>query len=168
MSFIFSTLFADVHLVTSFDDIDVDPHIASGNDLLPQSQHQAISWTNADVSSVRLFGNHLRVCYKMAHCEIWDWCILRFVQRVYASPQLVVFSVSCWAPFSDCSRSSPFYLHGLTLIPAWISNHMPDNVWNEIAYPFPIFNGATGEVWEWICNFIPHFIIDVITYPCGN
>ena len=27
----------------------------------------------------------------------------------------------------------------------------------------PNFNGAT--VWEWISNYIPHFIIDVITYP---
>ena len=27
------------------------------------------------------------------------------------------------------------------------------------------FNCATVEVWEWISNFIPHFIIDIITYP---
>ena len=27
-------------------------------------------------------------------------------------------------------------------------------------------NCATVEVWEWICNFISHFIRDVITYPC--
>ena len=40
----------------------------------------------------------------------------------------------------------PFYLHGLTLIPAWISNHMPSEVWDEISYPFLNFNGATVEV----------------------
>ena len=40
----------------------------------------------------------------------------------------------------------PFYLHGLTLIPAWISNHMPVKVWDEITYPFLNFNGATVEV----------------------
>ena len=28
------------------------------------------------------------------------------------------------------------YYHGLTLIPAWISNHMPGKVWDKIAYPF--------------------------------
>ena len=51
-------------------------------------------------------------------------------------------------------------------------------MWDVITYPFPNFNGATVEVWEWISNFIhtvevwewisnyiPHFIIDVITYP---
>ena len=27
------------------------------------------------------------------------------------------------------------------------------NVWDEIAYPFPNFNGSTVEVWEMISNF---------------
>ena len=58
-----------------------------------------------------------------------------------------------------------FYQHGLTLISAWISNHMPNKVWVEITYLFPNFNGATVEVWEWISNFIPHFTMDVVTYP---
>ena len=58
-----------------------------------------------------------------------------------------------------------FYWHGLTLIPAWISNHKHIKAWDEITYPFPNFNGCTVEVWEWICNFTPHYIMDVITYP---
>ena len=40
----------------------------------------------------------------------------------------------------------PFYYYGLTLIPAWISNHRPSEVWDEITYPFLNFNGATVEV----------------------
>ena len=32
-------------------------------------------------------------------------------------------------------------------------------------YPFPNFNGYTVAVWEWINNFIPHFIMAVITCP---
>ena len=36
----------------------------------------------------------------------------------------------------------------------------------SITYPFANFNGRAIEVWEWISNFISHFIIDVITYPC--
>ena len=36
--------------------------------------------------------------------------------------------------------------HGLTLIPAWISNHMPGNVWDKTTYPFLNFNCATVEV----------------------
>ena len=34
----------------------------------------------------------------------------------------------------------------LTLIPAWMNNHMPSKMWDEIIYPFPNFNGHTVEV----------------------
>ena len=36
-------------------------------------------------------------------------------------------------------------------------------MWDEIASPFPNFNGATVEVWEWISTFISHFSGHVIT-----
>ena len=42
--------------------------------------------------------------------------------------------------------SGSFSWHGLTLIPAWISNHMPSKAWYEITYPFLNFNGCTVEV----------------------
>ena len=45
-------------------------------------------------------------------------------------------------------------LNGLTLISAWISNHMPWELWDNITHSFPNFNGCTVEVWEWIRNFI--------------
>ena len=41
-------------------------------------------------------------------------------------------------------------------------------MWHEITYPFPNFNGATVEVWEWINIFILHFTEHVFTYPCWN
>ena len=41
---------------------------------------------------------------------------------------------------------------------------MPSQMWDGISYLFPNFNGATVSVWEWIGNFIPHFMIDLITY----
>ena len=43
---------------------------------------------------------------------------------------------------------SPCCWHGLTLIPAWMSNYLYYNVWGEIVYPIPNFNGATIEVWK--------------------
>ena len=58
----------------------------------------------------------------------------------------------------------PFYLHAPALISLWISNHLSSKMWDWITYPFPNFN--TIEVWEWVSNFIPHFIMDVITNPC--
>ena len=44
------------------------------------------------------------------------------------------------------NTGSPFYLHGLTLIPTWKSNLMHSNAWDGITYPFQNFNGATVEV----------------------
>ena len=32
----------------------------------------------------------------------------------------------------------------------------------------PKLNGCAVEALQWISNFIPHFIIDVITYPCWD
>ena len=40
-----------------------------------------------------------------------------------------------------------FYYQGLTWISAWINNHVPKNMWCEIIYPFPSFNGFTVEIW---------------------
>ena len=37
---------------------------------------------------------------------------------------------------------------------------------DELTYPFPHFNDFTVEVWECMINFTPHFIMDVIIYPC--
>ena len=54
------------------------------------------------------------------------------------------------------------YQHGLTLIPAWISNYTHYNRWNGITYPFLNFNGCAVEVKELINNSIPHFVKDVI------
>ena len=43
---------------------------------------------------------------------------------------------------------------------------MLDKEQDEITYPFPNFNGCTVVVWEWISDFIPHFIMYLITYSC--
>ena len=38
----------------------------------------------------------------------------------------------------------PFYYYGLTSIPAWLSNHMPNKTWKESIYPFTNYNGSTS------------------------
>ena len=60
--------------------------------------------------------------------------------------------------------SNPLHQHGVTWIPAWISDYIHYKVWDEITYSFPNFNSCTVEVWEWISNFTPHFTGHVITY----
>ena len=44
---------------------------------------------------------------------------------------------------------------------------MSIKVWYNITLPFSNFNGCTIKVWEWISNFIPHFIIVVFAYACS-
>ena len=61
-------------------------------------------------------------------------------------PEVYVGIIS-WTSASTLNYTrGPFYQHGLTLIPAWISNHLPGKMWDEITYPFLNFNGATVEV----------------------
>ena len=50
------------------------------------------------------------------------------------------YSEKCNHSFLQLPSNSFFYWHCLTLIPAWISNHMPCKAWDEITYPFPNFN----------------------------
>ena len=35
-------------------------------------------------------------------------------------------------------------------------------MWDEIIYPLTNFNGSI-EIWEWVINFIPYFMMDTMT-----
>ena len=56
---------------------------------------------------------------------------------------------------SSIKSFGPFYLHGLTSIPAWISIQIHYKEQKEIIYSFPNIKGATIDVWEWISNLYP-------------
>ena len=45
-----------------------------------------------------------------------------------------------------------------------MSNYMPSKFLDEITYSFPNFTGATDEVWEWMSNVAPYFIMDTCDY----
>ena len=51
--------------------------------------------------------------------------------------EYIMHDVSFTAP------CGPFYWHGLTLVPPWISYYMPSKTWDGITYPFPNFNRYT-------------------------
>ena len=74
---------------------------------------------------------------------------------------IVTVPVMTCCSFVAASRSWASFTN--IVIPAWISNHMPRKVWFEHTYSFLSFNGCTVEVWWWISNFAPHFIIGMIT-----
>ena len=45
-------------------------------------------------------------------------------------------------------------------------NYIRCNVWDNITCPFPNFNDATVEVWEWVSYFTPYFTGNVVTLSC--
>ena len=49
-------------------------------------------------------------------------------------------------------NQGPFNKYKLTINPAWIYNYMIYKVHYEITYPFPSFDGATDDVWDWVSN----------------
>ena len=87
----------------------------------------------------------------------WDFVRFKFKMTLGWIPYITQHP---WA----LSTRGPFSKRGLTLIPVWISNHMPSKLWDEITNPLLNFNLCT--IWEWINKFIPHIIMDVITYSC--
>ena len=72
----------------------------------------------------------INVCILNNYQISWNW------SGTVDSELVLLLLMSC----------GPFYQHGLTLIPAWRSNHMSNKMWDEITYPFLNFNGATVEV----------------------
>ena len=64
----------------------------------------------------------------------WPQCVNKMVSLTWASVTSLL------------DTRAPFYYYGLTLITAWISNHIHYKLWDEITYPFINFNGATVEV----------------------
>ena len=65
-------------------------------------------------------------------------------------------------------HKGPLSLTWTNFIPEWISNHVSSKVWDEISNPFPHWNGATVNVWQWINNFSSYFITDLLLIHAGT
>ena len=61
---------------------------------------------------------------------------------------------SIWTVFDY--YQGPYYQHGLPLSPAWISNHIPNKVWDEIIFRLKNLNGC-----------FPHIIMDGLVTDAG-
>ena len=86
-----------------------------------------------DVRPNKRLGNQLSGWwFKMPSCSLWRHC-----------------NDTCTTPashthgFKKTCNQRPFYSCRLTLIPAWISNHMSSKTWNGITYPLPNFNSCS-------------------------
>ena len=106
------------------------------------------SWQFSKIQKIA-FINALYIC--LLYGDIW------------ANHNSLMLFVSACTSWGQCE--GPFYWHGLTVIPALIGYYIHYDMWVEIIYLFSNYNDYTGEVWEWISNFIPQFTMHVITYP---
>ena len=109
-------------------------------------------------------------CHKQIHLEMNTRAAFASNQHELNKVELVMTKIRNSLHFLllvHDARSS-FRWYGWTLIPAWKSNYNHYKVWYELTYPFPNFNGAAIEIWEWINNFILHFTGHVITNLCWH
>ena len=96
----------------------------------------------------------------MLYRILWTYNLSK-VAYVFDSVLMSMQSLTLYVPnvFVDA-----FYKHGS----AWINYRTNYKVWDEFTYPFPNFNGAAIDVFEWIHHFISRCIMDVITHPCQD
>ena len=151
-------------------------NLGLGNGLLPVDK--PLLTTLIGLGTIHLGAISLEVLYISIYKTNLNITFLKLLPYLPGANELMELSQGSWkhditAPGCTSFVSSEnLTLESLLLtwfnFPAWISNHLPSKVWDEITYPLRNFNGATIDIWEWISNFIPDFIIDVITYPCWD
>ena len=106
------------------------------------AQNHGITWTNIDLLNM---SNKLSWILNNKQKFVFKRCHLQNVQAI----------------------RNHFTCRDLLLIPAWISNHMPSKTWDEITFPFRISAVQSLKFENWF-NVIPHFMMDLITYPCWD
>ena len=107
------------------------------------------------------------ICFvlKLTSCDIYEsYC---------CNSSLAIYLLNCWLILTTWNNyqlknifliqiisvsCNETHYRCLTLMPANKYSHIYHKVWNKITYPFPNIRGYTVEVWEWISNFIPHFM----------
>ena len=81
--------------------------------------------------------------------------MLKYIHIIRGTVKTRYDQTDPWRWLGKTTSSGRFYLYGLTSIPAWISNHTPTKVRDEITYPFLNFNGTT------VCT-VQHLIIIIV------
>ena len=124
------------------------------------------SWRKCCLGSkegiITFYNNHVNGSFPYIKAKGNYMSILRHYLMYYHFWQTGTAAILCIYLYVPVIRS--LFLTLINFNPEWISNQMPSKVWSEITSPFPNFKGNV-EVWNWVYYFMPHFIIDVITYP---
>ena len=98
-------------------------------------------WFGSGISDQCLHVIYFPIIFRVTSLKLVEWCDVMRVESPWRM----------WDRWTENRAGHtntwvPFYCHGLTLIPAWISNCIHYKLWDEITYPFQNFNGCTVEV----------------------
>ena len=128
-----------------------------------------ITWCDHCLPCCMLSGNHhllfkwLTLKYKACfHKKLQlTWQLTYYTHFAYnrlTATLWVIWPIEAWGP-----------LHGFTLIPAWMNNHISSKVWDEkpplsqtrMAAPFSLGNGFLflGVQWKYIHNFLGYGLV---------
>ena len=91
-----------------------------------------------------IWANHGKILFRHICFTKLQW--VKYIRRSTWHSQSKIIWYAIWYQQCEFETRGPYYQHGLTLIQAWICNHIYYEVWDEITYPILNFNGATVEV----------------------
>ena len=91
-------------------------------------------------------------------------CILHYIHESITLCPKNAYSLLCLVRLVFIMSSmliNPFCSYMFLGAASTPGGHITNRNW-----PLSLHNGCAVEVWEWISNFIPHFITDILTNSC--
>ena len=127
--------------------------------ILLQFSSSALIWMSLDFTvGQSTLVQVMAWCRQVTSHYLSQWCHKTLSPYCVTRPRMSEFIPLWWPP--PCSQDP---LTWFNFNPSMDTENV---VWNHL--PFPNCKDATVEVWEWISNFILHYIMDIITYPCWD
>ena len=124
--------------------IETWPSVQNDNDCLLNSNLLPFKRNGIDEHIITVNGGRTCMSY---------FCMNRFMTQIIVIMCYINVVLNLG---SNMSISSSWYANVAFYklwIWVWKSNCIHYKVWDEITCPFPNFNGATVDVWEWTSNF---------------
>ena len=147
------------------------------NGRLAKNKHMGYKYTCAVFNYQLRYGSQL---HNNRLTEINQWLLIKGNDRSQMTEVTHLFA-PIWTtlPRPPCgtplTKRSHTIIYGTQKLPmclkwpcVWVHGCVCAYVCTTLRYYLLNFNGWTVEVWEWISNFTPHFIMDVIGYPCWD
>ena len=120
--------------------------------------------SHSNIMVMGLYISWSEIFLQRGNCQV----ILHIHWMAYINPKTLYNNPCAVCLPAVMLTGAPFIKMDQLLITAWIRNHMPMKVGDEISYPFQNVNSFTIEIWELIDNFIFHFMKDKIAYLCWD